>query len=97
MIVKWLAQAFTDLDLIFDYILERNPRAALKVYAAIRHQVGTLADHPQLGRTGRVRGTRELVIPGLPYIVAYYIKGQDVRILTVLHTSRKWPQTFKLE
>jgi addiction module RelE/StbE family toxin len=97
MIVKWLVQAFTDLDQIFDYILERNPQAALKVYEAIRHQVGTLADHPQLGRTGRVRGTRELVITGLPYIVAYYIKGQEVRILTVLHTSRKWPQAFEME
>jgi toxin ParE1/3/4 len=97
MIVKWLDQAFADLDQIFDYILERNPQAALKVYEAIRHQVGMLADHPQLGRTGRVRGTRELVITGLPYIAAYYLKGQEVRILTVLHTSRKWPQTLNLE
>jgi len=97
MIVKWLAEAFADLDQIFDYILERNPEVALKVYEAIRHHVGTLADHPQIGRTGRVRGTRELVITGLPYIVAYYIKEQEVRVLAVLHTSRKWPQTFSLE
>jgi len=97
MIVTWLDQAFADLDQIFDYLLERNPQAALKVYEAIRHQVGTLADHLQLGRTGRVRGTRELVITGLPYVAAYYLKGQEVRILAVLHTSRKWPQTFKLE
>ena len=60
MIVQWLEEAFADLDQIFDYILERNPEAALKVYGAIRHQVGILAEHPQLGRTGRVRGTREL-------------------------------------
>jgi addiction module RelE/StbE family toxin len=97
MIVKWLEEAYTDLDQIFDYILERNPEAALGVYEAIRHQVGMLADHPQIGRTGRVRGTRELVITGLPYIVAYYIKEQEVRILAVLHTSRKWPQSFNLE
>jgi toxin ParE1/3/4 len=97
MMVQWLDEAFADLDRIFDYILERNPEAALTVYEAIRHQVGILADHPQLGRTGRVRGTRELVITGLPYIAAYYIKEQDVRILTILHTSRQWPQTFKLE
>lgn len=97
MIVHWLDEAFADLDQIFTYILERNPEAVLTVYEAIRHQVGMLADHPQLGRTGRVRGTRELVITGLPYIVAYYLKGQDVRILAVLHTSRKWPDTFNLE
>ena len=97
MIVKWLEEAYADLDQIFDYILERNPEAALKVSGAIRHQVGMLADHPQIGRTGRVRGTRELVITDLPYIAAYYIKGQEVRILAVLHTSRKWPQSFNLE
>lgn len=97
MIVSWLAEAFADLDQIFDYILERNPEAATKVYDAIRQQVGLLADHPQMGRTGRVRGTRELVITDLPYIAAYYIKGQEVRILAVLHTSRKWPQSFMLK
>lgn len=96
MTVKWLRAALADLDQIFDYLLERNPQAARKVYEAIRYQVGTLAEHPQLGRTCRVRGTRELVITGLPYIAAYYIKGPEVRILTVLHTSRQWPQTFKL-
>ena len=97
MMVKWLEEAFADLDQIFDYILEHNPQTAVKTYEAIRHQVGMLADHPQIGRVGRVRGTRELVITGLPYIAAYYIKGQEVRILTVLHTARKWPDTFTLE
>jgi addiction module RelE/StbE family toxin len=97
MIVKWLEEAYADLDRIFDYILERNPEAALGVYEAIRYQVDMLVDHPQIGRTGRVRGTRELVITGLPYIAAYYIKEQEVRILAVLHTSRKWPQSFDLE
>ena len=97
MTIKWLRAARADLDQIFDYILERNPEAAVMVFEAIRHQMGMLAEHPQLGRTGRVRGTRELVIPGLPYIAAYYIKGQEVRILAVLHTSRKWPETFTLE
>lgn len=94
MIVQWLRQALSDLEQIFDYLSERNPQAALTVYEAIRHQVGNLATHPEMGRTGRVRGTRELVISGLPYIVPYYLKGQNVRILAVLHTSRKWPDDF---
>ena len=97
MTVRWLTQAFADLDQIVDYLLDRDPPAALSVYEAIQQQVGLLAEHPQIGRPGRVRGTRELVITGLPYIVAYYLKGQDVRILAVLHTARKWPQSFALE
>ena len=40
---------------------------------------------------GRVRGNLELVIPGLPYILPYRIKGKEVQILSVFHTARKWP------
>jgi toxin ParE1/3/4 len=58
--------------------------------------VGRPADYSNLGRTGRVAGTRELVIAGLPYIVPYYLKGQEVRILAVMHAARKWPDEFAM-
>jgi toxin ParE1/3/4 len=48
-----------------------------------------------MGRTERVRGTLELVIQGLPYIVPYRIKGNDVQILSVFHSARKWPELFQ--
>jgi toxin ParE1/3/4 len=41
-----------------------------------------------------VRGTLELVVPGLPYIVPYRVKGKEVQILSVFHTARKWPEEF---
>jgi toxin ParE1/3/4 len=47
-----------------------------------------------MGRPGRVKGTRELVIVGTPYIVAYRIKGDAVQVLRVLHGAQKWPQGF---
>ena len=53
-----------------------------------------LAEHPGIGRTGRVEGTRELVIPGLPYILPYQVEDRVIRILAVMHTSRKWPEAF---
>ena len=53
-----------------------------------------LGDHPKIGRIGRVAGTYELVIPGIPYIVPYRIHNQEVQILSVCHTSRKWPESF---
>jgi toxin ParE1/3/4 len=53
-----------------------------------------LADQPGMGRPGRVAGTRELVISGLPFILPYVEKAGVVTILRVMHTSMKWPEKF---
>ena len=45
-----------------------------------------------MGRPGRVLGTRELVIGGLPYIIPYRVRDNYVDILRVLHTSRRWAE-----
>ena len=74
---------------------QRQPRAALEVAQRVRHAVSQLEDHPKLGRSGRVRGTLELVIPGPPYIVPYRVKGKEVQILSVFHAARKWPEEFE--
>ena len=80
---------------IQDYIARENPRAAFEVAQHIRVAVDQLRDHPQMGRRGRVRGTNELVIRGRPYVVPYRIKNSEIQILSVYHTSRKWPESFE--
>ena len=82
------------LEQIQDYIARDNRRAAWEVAQRVRHAVKRLEEHPKIGRTGRVRGTLELVVEGLPYIVPYRIKGNDVHVLSVFHTARKWPEQF---
>jgi hypothetical protein len=42
-----------------------------------------------------VAGTRELVISGTPFIVAYRIEKNEVRILAVLHAARESFQRVK--
>ncbi len=91
MHVEWSTLAQADRDAIFDYIEADSPRAAIAVDERIRVQVETLARFPQSGRLGRIEGTRELVINRTPYIVAYRIAGDAVRILRVLHGARRWP------
>jgi toxin ParE1/3/4 len=61
---------------------------------AIRIAIDRLAQHPNLGRAGRVEGTRELIISNAPYIVAYRVVEGQVRILAIIHTSRQWPRRF---
>jgi plasmid stabilization system protein ParE len=56
--------------------------------------VARLEHHPHIGRTGRVEGTRELVIFGSPYIVAYRIEPDRIDIMAVVHGARRWLEKF---
>lgn len=92
MRVEWRPLAEKDLVEIVQYIAADSPRAAYEVHDRIRELVGKLAAHPGLGRPGRVRGTRELVVSGTPFLVPYRIKGEVLTILRVLHGARRWPK-----
>lgn len=94
MRIRWTVPALRALESIQDYIAKDNPRAAFEVAQRIRIVVGQLEEQPKMGRKGRVRGTFELVVDGLPYIVPYRIKNTEIHVLNVYHTSRKWPGTF---
>jgi addiction module RelE/StbE family toxin len=91
MHLEWSVFARADRKAIFDYIEEDNPRAAITVDERIRIRVVGLAQFPEMGRAGRIEGTRELVISGTPYIAAYRIVGDTVRVLRVLHGAQQWP------
>jgi hypothetical protein len=46
-----------------------------------------------MGREGRVKGTRELVIGRSPFIAVYRIKGKRIEILRILHGAQQWPKS----
>src|SRR5690606_25481866 len=71
--LRWTPSALNDLDEAGDYIASENPRAARTMAARIREAVEYLQDHPNLGRAGRLRGTRELVVSGTPLVVIYRV------------------------
>lgn len=92
--VVWLDEALEDLKSIGEYIAQENANAAYNVLIKIKATADNLSRHPEIGRLGRVFGTREIVISDLPYILAYQISDIDIRILAIMHTSRKWPEHF---
>ena len=94
MKIVWTEPARQDLRDIFIYISEENPNAARTLLSEIKERAVLLQDNPLIGRMGRVDGTRELVITGTHYILPYRIKEQQIQILAVFHTARKWPVTF---
>jgi toxin ParE1/3/4 len=90
--LEWSDFAKADRYAIFDYIEAESPRAAITVDHRIEAAIKGLKKFPEIGRPGRVKGTRELVIDRTPYIAAYRISGNMVRILRVLHGARQWPE-----
>jgi len=92
--LKWARAASLDLASVEQYIGRANPDPAIETVLEIIRHVGMLAEHPGLGRPGRVEGTRELVVAGFPYVVAYLHRGDSVMVLRVLHGAMKWPERF---
>lgn len=91
MRLTWSAFALADRDAVFMHIEADSPRAAIAVDEHIAQAVLRLVEFPESGRPGRVPGTRELVIPRTPYVAAYALTGDRIRILRVLHGAQMWP------
>jgi plasmid stabilization system protein ParE len=75
----------------FAYIANDSPQNAKAVIERIEQSINTLCVHPYLGRLGRVEGTQEFVIVRTPFIVVYRPHKTTLWILSVLHTSKKYP------
>lgn len=94
MKIEWNPLARKDLLGIVTYISHDNPEAAERVLEEIERQATLLGDMPEMGRRGRCRGTRELVVSGTAYILPYRITRNRIVILRVLHGARRWPADF---
>lgn len=75
---------------IWDYIAADNPRAATRMDELFSDAVDRLAEHPKLGRPGKIQGTREL-IPHESYRLVYEVSRETVWVLALVHTARQWP------
>ena len=87
MRIVWLPRARIAREAAIAYIAKENPSAALRQLDEIERQTGRLAQYPEMGRPGRVEGTREMVINRTQFILVYRLDGDTVRILHFLHLS----------
>jgi toxin ParE1/3/4 len=86
-----LRTALHNLDHHANYIARNDPIAARNTVQRIQAAVDQLAQYPNLGRSGRVRLTRELIVGGTPWIIVYRIRADAVEIIRVLHGAQMWP------
>jgi len=95
MTIQWAKDATRQLVAAHAYVATDSANAADRLLLRIVEGVKHLDRYPHAGREGRVKNTRELVIPGTPYIVAYRIKSPStIQVLAVLHGKRRWPERF---
>ena len=91
MQLKWTEEAAADLEHIADYLFEHAPEQAPDIIRSIYNLPASLLTFPLRGRQGRKQGTRELVLPSLPYVVIYAVAGDVVYVVRILHGAQKWP------
>jgi addiction module RelE/StbE family toxin len=94
--VIWTLEALQDRVDIWDYIAADNPRAAVRIDELFSDAAAMLADHPKLGRPGKIQGTRELVLHE-SYRLVYEVSGEIVWLLALVHTARQWPLVRPIE
>jgi toxin ParE1/3/4 len=86
--LRFTSEAREHIVAIYNYIRDRNPAAATQVAARIRMAAERLTEFPRMGHAGRVAGTYEWVVRGLPYIIVYQIDATEVLILGVFHGAQ---------
>ncbi len=89
MNIPWSPEAIDDLTSLRAYIAEDKSAAAQEVALhIIQNTEQLLPNNPQMGRPGRVPGTRELVIPKTPFAILYRLQRNIIQILRVYHGAR---------
>lgn len=94
MNTRWSSKAIHHLDKIFQYIAADNEEAAHRMMQRIGSAIVRAAQMPYSARAGLTAGTRELVVPGAPYIIVYRIREETIHILAVWHGAQKRPKSL---
>jgi toxin ParE1/3/4 len=92
--IEWTEQAIRHLDHVRDYIALSNSEDVAAQFTTLIVTTIQLANFPLSGRSGRIPGTRELVISNTPFIAAYAIDHDRIVILAIYHGAQQWPEAF---
>ncbi len=89
--VRWTEKAIERLRFIGRFKAKDDPAAAAAIITRMRYAALVLGDEPEMGRKGRIPGTRELLFSDLPYSLAYRITELGIDILAIVPIERRWP------
>jgi toxin ParE1/3/4 len=95
MQIRWSRRASNELDLIYNYLTAENAQAAARQLHLILDAVKQLGKFPVSGKLGDVQRTRELIVPGTPYIIYYRRTEIAVKLLSIRHGAMRKPRRFR--
>lgn len=87
----WSRRAIQHLVSLRNFIDKESEQNAALVAKRILDSVELLQTQVDMGRPGRIPGTRELVILNTPYLIPYRVRRDRLELIAVLHGHQKWP------
>ena len=91
MQLRWTRDAAADLERIAEYLVQHVPERASALVRTVYEAPALLLEFPHRGRPGKKAGTRELVLPSLPYVIVYTVRDDLVFVVRILHGAQQWP------
>jgi plasmid stabilization system protein ParE len=91
MKIVWSRKAIRHLIELRQHIERDSEQNAILVARRILRAVDLLQNHPEIGRPGRVAGTRELVVADTPYLIPYRVRRERLELIAAFHGRQKWP------
>ena len=89
--IFWEEESLNDREKIFEFLFDFNPNAAEKTDQIIETKVENLLEHPLMGVERDIFRGRVLIIPEVSMIVSYWVDGETIRIMRVLHQKQNFP------
>lgn len=89
MKLRFSRKATADISTILSYLDHHSPQGRKGVEGRLRVALETLPTFPLAGEATSRAGVRRLVLSPYPYTAFYRVFTDEIRILTVRHTSRR--------
>jgi toxin ParE1/3/4 len=91
MKIVWSRRAIRHLVHLRKFIEKDSEQNAALVASRILNAVDLLQAQPEMGRPGRIIGTRELVVADTPFVIPYRVRNARLELIAVFHGRQKWP------